>query len=99
MGPGMLTRMTEEDWALALEVFDAAQSSRGEPGRDDRKFLEGHCQINRTGLILGRRWEHGAVRSSFAHTFPLSKPRKPWHALADSCSPSFDDVADESGRR
>jgi transposase len=36
----MLTRMTEEDWALALEVFDAAQSSRGEPGRDDRKFLE-----------------------------------------------------------
>jgi transposase len=38
--PGMLTRMTEEDWTLALEVFDAAQSSRGEPGRDDRKFLE-----------------------------------------------------------
>jgi transposase len=36
----MLTRMTEEDWALALEVFDAAQSSRGEPGHDDRKFLE-----------------------------------------------------------
>ena len=36
----MLTRMTEEDWELALEVFDAAQSSRGEPGRDDRKFLE-----------------------------------------------------------
>lgn len=36
----MLTRMTDEDWALALEVFDAAQSSRGEPGRDDRKFLE-----------------------------------------------------------
>jgi transposase len=36
----MLTRMTEEDWAFALEVFDAAQSSRGEPGRDDRKFLE-----------------------------------------------------------
>jgi transposase len=36
----MLTRMAEEDWALALELFDAAQSSRGEPGRDDRKFLE-----------------------------------------------------------
>jgi transposase len=36
----MLTRMTEEDWSLALEVFDAAQSARGEPGRDDRKFLE-----------------------------------------------------------
>ena len=36
----MLTRMTEEDWRFALELFDAAQSSRGEPGRDDRKFLE-----------------------------------------------------------
>lgn len=36
----MLTRMTEEDWALALEVFDAAQSSRGEPGHNDRRFLE-----------------------------------------------------------
>jgi len=36
----MLTRMTEEDWVLALEVFDAAQSSRGEPGHNDRTFLE-----------------------------------------------------------
>jgi transposase len=36
----MLTQMTEEDWKLALEVFDVAQSSRGEPGHDDRKFLE-----------------------------------------------------------
>ena len=36
----MLTRMTERDWSIVLEVFDAAQSSRGEPGHDDRKFLE-----------------------------------------------------------
>jgi transposase len=36
----MLTRMTEEDWTLALEVFEAVQSRRGEPGHDDRKFLE-----------------------------------------------------------
>lgn len=36
----MLTRMTEEDWEIVLKVFDAAQSERGEPGRDDRKFLE-----------------------------------------------------------
>ena len=36
----MLTGMTERDWLIALEVFDAVQSSRGEPGRDDRKFLE-----------------------------------------------------------
>src|SRR5215813_13061031 len=36
----MLTGMTERDWLVALEVFDAVQSSRGEPGHDDRKFLE-----------------------------------------------------------
>ena len=36
----MLTRMTEDDWAIVLEVFDAAQSRAGELGHDDRKFLE-----------------------------------------------------------
>jgi len=36
----MLTGMTEDDWAIVLVVFDAAQSRRGEPGHDDRKFLE-----------------------------------------------------------
>jgi transposase len=38
--PAMLTGMTEDDWSIVLEVFDAAQSRQGEPGRDDRKFLE-----------------------------------------------------------
>lgn len=36
----MLTKMTEEDWGIVLEVFDAAQSGRGEAGHDDREFLE-----------------------------------------------------------
>jgi transposase len=36
----MLTGMTEEDWGITLEAFDAAQSRSGEPGHDDRKFLE-----------------------------------------------------------
>ena len=36
----MLTGMTEDDWAVVLDVFDAAQSRSGEPGHDDRKFLE-----------------------------------------------------------
>ena len=36
----MLTGMTERDWRITLDVFDAVQSSRGQPGRDDRKFLE-----------------------------------------------------------
>jgi hypothetical protein len=35
----MLTRMTERDWAVALEVFQAARSRRGDKGRDDRRFL------------------------------------------------------------
>lgn len=36
----MLTGMTEGDWDIVLAVFDAAQSRRGEPGHDDRMFLE-----------------------------------------------------------
>jgi transposase len=36
----MLTGMTEDDWEIVLDVFDAAQSRLGEPGHDDRKFLE-----------------------------------------------------------
>jgi hypothetical protein len=37
----MLTKMTEEDWVLVHEVFDACRSRRGDKGRDDRKFLSG----------------------------------------------------------
>src|SRR6266851_1630771 len=36
----MLTTMTEADWTLALQIFRAARSRRGDKGRDDRKFLE-----------------------------------------------------------
>ena len=36
----MLTGMTERDWRITLDVFAAAQSRRGEPGHDDRTFLE-----------------------------------------------------------
>ncbi len=36
----MLTGMTEDDWAVVLEVFGASQTRSGEPGHDDRKFLE-----------------------------------------------------------
>ncbi|MDX7951244.1 transposase [Lichenihabitans sp. Uapishka_5] len=36
----MLTRMTDDDWAMALTVFRAVRSRRGDKGRDDRKFLE-----------------------------------------------------------
>ena len=36
----MLTGMSEQDWDIALKVFRAARSRRGDKGRDDRKFLE-----------------------------------------------------------
>src|SRR6266567_990839 len=36
----MLTRMTDGDWEIVVEVFRAARSRRGDKGRDDRKFLE-----------------------------------------------------------
>src|SRR3712207_2883333 len=36
----MLTRMTDQDWAMVLEVFRACRSRRGDKGRDDRAFLE-----------------------------------------------------------
>jgi len=37
--PDMLTGMTERDLSIVLEVFDAAQSSRGEPAQPLRGAL------------------------------------------------------------
>ncbi|MGV2174826.1 hypothetical protein ACQZ4O_26055 [Agrobacterium vitis] len=45
----MLTKMTEADWAVALEVFRASLPRRGDKGRDDRLFLEAlqcHPSVN-----------------------------------------------------
>jgi hypothetical protein len=36
----MLTRMTEEEWAIVLKLFRTVRSRRGDKGRNDRKFLE-----------------------------------------------------------
>ena len=36
----MLTRMTDDDWILVLEIFRAVLPRRGEKGHDDRRFLE-----------------------------------------------------------
>ena len=36
----MLTAMTEADWTIVLQVFDASRSRRSDKGRDDRRFLE-----------------------------------------------------------
>ena len=37
----MLTRMTDEDWEMVVQVFRAVRSRRGDKGRNDRRFLEG----------------------------------------------------------
>ena len=36
----MQTRMTDEDWEIALEVFHTVGSQRSAKGRHDFKFLE-----------------------------------------------------------
>lgn len=36
----MCTRMTEQDWEMALEVFRACLPRRGAKAKDDRLFLE-----------------------------------------------------------
>ena len=36
----MLTRLSEDEWALVLKVFRSCLPRRGDNGRDDRKFLE-----------------------------------------------------------
>jgi transposase len=32
--------MTEQDWKIVLQVFQASRSRRGDKGQDDRRFLE-----------------------------------------------------------
>jgi len=34
----MLTRMTDDEWAIVLKVFEASRSRRGDKGRDDRQI-------------------------------------------------------------
>ena len=36
----MLTRMTDEDWEMVVQVVRACRSRRGDKGRNDRRFLE-----------------------------------------------------------
>ena len=36
----MLTKLTEDDWTILLEVFDASLPRRGDKAKDNRRFLE-----------------------------------------------------------
>ena len=67
-GPTMLTAMTEDDWAIVLQVFRAVRSRRGDKGRDDRKFLEALHYFtvhNITWRALSAEFGHG-IRSGNA---------------------------------
>jgi hypothetical protein len=67
--------MTESDWSIVLEVFDAAQSTRGEPGHDDRKFLEAiHYFTVHSITWRALPSEYGKWNSVWKRFWRLSRP-------------------------
>jgi hypothetical protein len=74
----MLTRMTEEDWAIVLEVFTACRSRRGDKGRDDRKFLTKNIE---RGKRVARQIETGMV---FINTATWTQPDLPIGGVKNS---------------
>ena len=63
----MSTKMTESDWAVALEVFRASLPRRGDKGRDDRLFLEAMHYFS----------VHNISWRALPHDFP------PWESVYD----------------
>src|SRR3954453_14158505 len=55
----MLTRMTDENWEMVVQVFRAVRSRRGDKGRNDRRFLEAvhyfcvhrRCEVTQTAVV------------------------------------------------
>jgi transposase len=73
----MLTKMTEEDWVLVHEVFDACRSRRGDKGRDDRKFLEAlHYFTVHNITWRGLPAEFGSWNSIWKRFWRLSRQRR-----------------------
>ena len=60
----MLTQMTEKDWEVAVEVFRAVRSKRGEPGHDDRQLLD------------QRRWAEGYSGALAGGERELAQPQR-----------------------
>jgi hypothetical protein len=53
----MLTTMTEQDWKIVLQVFQASRSRRGDKGQDDRRFLEAlHYFVVHWNSVWKRFW-------------------------------------------
>lgn len=63
----MLTRMGETDWIIVLEVFDGAQSRRGGPGHDDRKFLEAERYFTAHNITWRRCRRSSAKGTAFGN--------------------------------
>jgi hypothetical protein len=76
----MLTGMTQRHWSVVLQVFDAAQSSRGEPGHDDRKFPQDIHYFSVHGITwralhgVGQLTSHASKRP---HLTPASQAAIP----------------------
>jgi hypothetical protein len=70
--------MTEQDWKIVLQVFQASRSRRGDKGQDDRRFrspaLFRGSQRGASPCLGGRRKRGQTVRLSVAHAvdfFPI----------------------------
>ena len=82
----MLTRMTGEDWVVALDVFHACRSRRGDKGRDDRKFLE----------ALHYFTVHNITWRALTAEFGSAPPRRADPSAAASCAPAGRQAASET---
>ena len=70
----MLTRMTDEDWAIVLQVFRACRSRRGDKGRNDRQFLEAlHSFTHHNITWRARPAEFGNWNSVWKRFWRLSR--------------------------
>jgi hypothetical protein len=77
----MLTKMTEEDWVLVLEVFDACRSRRGDKGL-------GRPQVSRS-LALFHGPQH-YVASAAGRVRLLEQHLEALLALEPRCCPRSD---------
>ena len=64
----MCTKMTDEDWKIALEVFRLCLPKRGAKGHNDRLFLEALHQaeelLGTEHPSLAKNWNNLAVLRS-----------------------------------
>ena len=69
----MLTRMTEDDWAAVLEVFQACRSRRGDKGGTTASFSR-PCTISRSTTLLGERCRPSSAPGTASGNVLASEP-------------------------